>query len=682
MLSILYSGPSSDITHRAYNITERSDLKETEKVNQENDWTGSASYLVKTSSKHSSRHQYASDESESSSVFEMYANISRGFGTAGSSLAVSESRSNSEWYTGTKTNGGYHSEGQAHGQDTTDIVVEFSEDENGKTTYSIFIPIPACTGKKIKTSYEGGVSESIIGQDEGMIQIEHQPLGNDPNLIQGEIIEKTTNENGETTESILRWSFIKGPLDIELLISPENYDTWLPEPGADESTPGNSINISLKLQNKKGGEPLLKAKAFELKLISTSTEPGTTINYPLTKPTPFVPDLKLTGSSINNGQELIIVPQHGATGTATLVSFDGGGYTTLKVEAILEGGSRIQGKLNIAPHETEILIPKRAAGSKIATHWLKEHGMNMADDHWDDEVSMGNENNGDGLTMYEEYRGVISSGKFTRLNPKVKELGVKMLSDQIPTLQVGLDLFSAASGIKIIPFFENEIDQSRMINRNKSAGTRNSQYALQLLIIDTLPGDTVGENRPINISNKTPKLSEMTVVDIKKIKQLYAEQRQAFDKAGVPPLYSEEDEIANTIAHELAHGVCVTHHGKNSNVIPRRATKDSKTPFALYDTYGGHISIPDSGIALYHSIGDNKGNESSGDLNCIIAYTTRYKWYFEQAQDRTLTYRSVPPMPQGTSFCRSGKGTGINATGFFGDAPKGNCLGQIKVKDE
>jgi hypothetical protein len=52
-----------------------------------------------------------------------------------------------------------------------------------------------------------------------------------------------------------------------------------------------------------------------------------------------------------------------------------------------------------------------------------------------------------------------------------------------------------------------------------------------------------------------------------------------------------------------------------------------------------------------------------------------------KAADGALEYRAVPLLPQGSRLCTSPDGTGLNATGFFGNATWGNCLSQIKVKD-
>src|SRR5688572_13148822 len=59
--------------------------------------------------------------------------------------------------------------------------------------------------------------------------------------------------------------------DVELIVTPESYNDWLPKAGSNEITPGSKGRISLRLQGKNGTEPPVKAQSFELKLFSTTT---------------------------------------------------------------------------------------------------------------------------------------------------------------------------------------------------------------------------------------------------------------------------------------------------------------------------------------------------------------------------------------------------------------------------
>jgi hypothetical protein len=650
-------------------------------INLENDWNGFARYVVKTTSNREEKKTHNSNSSSINNEYEMKATLNRGLGTAYSNVLIKEQFNHCEWYTGTKTCDGYSKEGRAHGESTTNISLNFSEDEEGIISYSFYIPIPECAGSILKTSANGATTEEPIGQDEGIIQVEFHKVQGNPNVLSGYIREETKGENNEVTETILEWSFIKGEIDVFFIVSPENYKTWLPTPTPEIGKPGSILNVNLALKDKNGNTHKIKATAFNLSLVNTSKEPGVCINYPLNENSLSSPDLKFVSEkSYNEGQNLDLIPVNGFTASVQIGAFDGGAYSILEAEAVLEGGLRIRGRLNLEDNELPILLPYRKSSSKIAQHWLQQNNVTTETDEWDAEKSIGNKFHGDGITLYEEYRGVISKGHFKRLDPNKKELGILIEKNDLELFKSGFELFTQAAAIKIIPFYPNEIASNRQLNSHTQYPSQHKQF-VQRLIIAPIEGPIVGENRPTNISNKTPKLSEETVIDIEKIQRLYQSQKAIFDKAGLQIPYTESDEISNTIAHEIAHGIGAFHHGDNSTVIPRTAQNISRIPFKLFDTFGDPYPIPIEGINLSYGIGDSNGNESSGDLNCIMAYTTRYAWHFEQDIDKTLVYRMVPPLKPGTTFCTSPKGTGINNNGFFKDAKRGNCLAQLKVKD-
>jgi hypothetical protein len=125
----------------------------------------------------------------------------------------------------------------------------------------------------------------------------------------------------------------------------------------------------------------------------------------------------------------------------------------------------------------------------------------------------------------------------------------------------------------------------------------------------------------------------------------------------------------------------VTHHGKSSDEIGRTAYAKGLILYRVYGSNGLLKEIhPKNGYEVKGPVGE-PGCDASGDLSCIMAYTSAYQWSFIKAEDGALEYRSVPVLPPGTHLCTSSQGTGLNATGFFGNATWGNCLSQVKVKD-
>ncbi len=265
------------------------------------------------------------------------------------------------------------------------------------------------------------------------------------------------------------WNLHQGPVDAQLIVTPVAYDIWMPKASPDELRKGSVMDIKLNVQGRNRGNPSLKAVRFELHLNNTSKEPGTTLNAPLNTSSNQLPDIRFLqhsiGESIDEDQFIKITCEDGKTGTATIASYDGGGWTTLTAVAILEGGIRIEGTLLTPAGIKEIPIPKRDPASHIATAWLTANGNPGEMD--DKESKTGNPNMGDGLTAYEEYRGVITQGEFRRLKATEKELGVMVKRAEADQFEEGIKWLENASGLTVIRFDETEIGADRRPNKNR-----------------------------------------------------------------------------------------------------------------------------------------------------------------------------------------------------------------------
>lgn len=528
------------------------------------------------------------------------------------------------------------------------------------------------------------------------IQIGDKPWNGNPNFLSGNetVTGKIPGDLGTVTTT-RSWSLYRGPLDAQLIITPGAYNIWMPKATKDELQKGSVMDIGLKVQGRNGGMSSLKAVRFELKLSNTSREPGTTLNMPLQPSANQLPDIRFLphaiGESIDEGQYIEINSADGKTGTATLASYDGGGWTTLTAVAVLEGGFRIEGTLLTPTGVKEIPIPKRDPGSKIATAWLAANGNPGEMD--DKERKTGNPNIGDGLTAYEEYRGVISEGNFLRLKTTEKELGVMVKKAEVPLFSEGISWLENASGLKIIRFDETEIGIDRRLNKNFMTAHDYDQYVLKLENTG-LAGDAIGENQPESITKKVPKQSDLVAIDVNKIKSNYHSQDSAARAGNIQVPYTDTESLANTVAHELAHGIYIIHHGKSSAIPPRKAYANSNPPFHIYwiNSNAEETARPyPAGANDYLETTGIDSCDASGDLSCIMAYTSLYNWSFRKSNtDGSLYYYKVPLLPVGKKLCTSKTGTGINAPSnrgvnnvnkYFGNAENGNCLNQIKLRD-
>jgi hypothetical protein len=136
-----------------------------------------------------------------------------------------------------------------------------------------------------------------------------------------------------------------------------------------------------------------------------------------------------------------------------------------------------------------------------------------------------------------------------------------------------------------------------------------------------------------------------------------------------------------TIAHELAHGVGVQHHGKNQAYL-KHTIQSYHTSTQVFDEKGQPITTRPLDIEK-NSVGFPQG-DASGDVNCLMCYNALYSWRLDTPTS-SIFYK-VASLPPGNTFCSSPRGTGRNANGqCFGDADAaanmGNCLKQFKVRD-
>lgn len=575
-------------------------------------------------------------------------------------------------------------DGYAEGTGTADFDLEV--DEEG--SFYIEVPMPVIKGKKTisyASSCGGGQKVEPMEMGDIALAIEGKDNDNDPNVLSGDSTLRNVTKGGsnEVMEEvfIINWSLTRGPSEADLIVTPQAYDTWLPLPGKSEKEAGGRLLVSLQLVGKDGKPSKLKAKYFELELKGTSKEPGIALNAPLQAAATPAFDLAfepLEGARLEEkGQKMEVFPSDGTSASVAILSYDGGAYTTLVATAVLPGGRRIRGMLLKKGGEKEILVPRRSGGSLIADAWKKLYGN--PEDSDDKEKSPGNENDGDGLTAYEEYRGVMTTGQFKRLNPNKKELGVQLAKEQETAFKGGLDLFAKASGIDVILLYKDELSPDRILNKNSASAKASVQHAL-LLEATTLPEGVMGRNDPKERLKKTPKQSEKVVIDLAQFQTHQKELEASCTAAGISVPYTLEQNKAVTIAHELAHGVYLDHHGKPSQEINRTASAGSAVPFRIYATDGSEVK--ERPFNIEGRVGTD-GNEASGDLSCIMAYNSVYQWAYHKAADGSLVYYAVPPLPTGTRFCQSDEPTGINTSGhFFGKATTGNCLSRLKVRDE
>jgi hypothetical protein len=544
--------------------------------------------------------------------------------------------------------------------------LDISEEDNVYYSYYIHVIGPDYTCSPV---------DDNPGQDARDITISDKVAIPNNSILSGTKTETAETGTGPVTTT-LSWHLTRATVgDVELIVTPEKYDTWLPEPGMNELTVGSVMNISLKLQARGGGSTTKKAKAFELKLSNTSREPGVTINFPIAPWGDPMPDLRFmiqpNASFGDEGFQSMKINCSGCqSGRFRIGSYDGGGWTILTAEAILSDDTRIQGHLLVSGGETEIRIPKRDPNSKIGTAWLTANGNpNEMDDK---DTSNGNSNNGDGLTAYEEYRGVISEGRFKRLKPDKKELGVKIKRAELSLFTEVFQWFENASDLEIIRFYENEIARNRRLNKNALSAHDYDQFVLRVEKTN-LPAGIIGTAyRGPDI----PAVVDPVVFDWAQIQSTY--QFLVNQERPASLRFTLREMLAWAVTHELAHAVNVWHHGEDLREPDQVIVDYNPSACRIFDRNGNEIITRRYSL---ENIGKSRGTVESGDIFCPLSYNIYYSWGYTVGADGAKIFNRVPLLPVGNIFCTSNAGTAINATLlYFGDAAKGNCLSQIKLR--
>lgn len=505
---------------------------------------------------------------------------------------------------------------------------------------------------------------------------------------------------GNPTRGTIHWTLSPAdPVEVELVVESDKYADWIPEGGANEAAPGTSLPFRAYLVSKDGGALKRHAVSFVFELIESSKEKGIALNFPLTgaqalDDLAFSPAYNFEGQILSQGRAIKFPGNPADSVAATVTAFDWGAYGALRVTAQLDNGKTIVGRFKGDAGNGPILLPKRSPESKIADAWKKLAGFSGPDGE-DEDLQEGNPHPGDGLTAYEEYRGLVIKGVHTRrsklLDTRRKNLVVENRAGA--AVVPGLKWFERASGISVIEAAPGELPASREVNLNRGAASGGAQFGL-VLKIAKLGGNVAGENRPKAVLNKTPRLSDEVILDLDFAKTSYAEQAAAAATAGVTIPYSLAEDIQNTIAHEIAHGLGAPHHGKETEYFGPSEVTERMVDWHAYGVDGVEIKKP---FKLPGRIG-RPGNDASGDAGCIMAYTNFYNWAAVGRAGGPYKFYAVGLQPLGRGFCRSAAGTGMNAPhtvgagvpvpSFFGDAlgqgsgsPVGDCLGAMKVRD-
>jgi hypothetical protein len=397
--------------------------------------------------------------------------------------------------------------------------------------------------------------------------------------------------------------------DVQVAIP--SYPSWRPTGGVSETDTGtgpeglaDTLLIQARVVDKTTQQPVGAAMdKATFTLTEVSREPGVALNWPPQGLAKSAPDMsfdaqqnpKIFGYTPNSdGTSLVFDPTvtgTRASGTGALLSpHDWGGWATLNV-TITVGGVDYPGHFQpppplVANDQTDILLPARQANSHIADSWKNGHRvpLDMPDGDDSENKPMGDGQPGDGLTLYEEYRGFYmgcsqpNSGppqpegtpgalcQHVEGDPQTKDLFIVELIPADP----GIELLKAASGLKVHyrGLTLDEVARNdpahpenyRVINFNHSQGAHEvDQHAIVVQW-----GDTAGLSKAFNFTargfncgNGAPECPALP---------------KDIDHIAIDPTFRNHAEkgsvqrdfflsYTSTVAHEIAHSLDVYHHG-------------------------------------------------------------------------------------------------------------------------
>lgn len=493
--------------------------------------------------------------------------------------------------------------------------------------------------------------------------------------------------------------------ELKVVIEPLAYDAWIPEGDRffDQTHRGNTLKVKATLLNKDGTPTTRKAQRFTFELVELSQEPGVCMNYPAAAIADVEADLRFEEELMQPEQWELLDETKTAktregsysTVTAEVSCFDYGAYGKLKVKAEVDGRT-IEGVWKADENQEFVLLPKRIEDSKIAEAWINQQNAQSASDEDDEEnVPEGDGHKGDGLSVYEEYRGFRENRKHIRTNPWKKDLFIRD-EINIGESRRGIGLFEVETGFDVhAKLRAAEITDDNRINFNYGDASRHvvDQHGVRVRRYTQDTGFSRAENLPGRNNNGTPgtKSSVYMIPDL----GTGETGAQVLGGNGVARFSrSAQPFFVASLAHEISHCCAVYHHGSRdykvrwsevsvSNQVELRengftAIQLRWEPSLVCTNYGPYLRDK-IGIGADHG-------QHSGDANCYMRYATAWAYVLKRDPSVRMLVNEV----KGLSICTSAAGTVVNADAHqpqsrYGPADtanrRGNCKGQLCVND-
>lgn len=396
--------------------------------------------------------------------------------------------------------------------------------------------------------------------------------------------------------------------DLEVEVTIVDYAKWRPQGSiADPTKPGNTLVARAILKTKGGQAKTFPAvKSFRFRLMDTTREPGVCLNWPLgAKDDDY--DLRLaaagTGGDVSDRDQKLAVTsppvdaEQRPFAEATIECFDFGAKAELRVICELEDGRELIGLMKDSGGEQELVrLPKMNGPDWIAESWRREKDVMKLAAGDDSEKVEGQKADGDGFTLYEEYRGWAVNGKHVEGDPKRKDFFVLNLIGGDG--QNGINLFERLSKLRVHSKLKrSEMSQTtRLMNGNhRDAPRRVDQHGVWVKTFTRAALGDNGAQTPMTKAGVAGRPGITKGVGILARGDKESIFNQPFNLPARDTIFAYD----RAIAHELLHSVGVEHHGSGDYrqivgyVSPRNPFNKVGRPYYASSPDGPPIAVLD-----------------------------------------------------------------------------------------
>lgn len=298
------------------------------------------------------------------------------------------------------------------------------------------------------------------------------------------------------------YTLVRQGEDLEaVILKPRGYESWLPIAGPDQSLPGTNpvaVVAELRLRGTQAPPPVRRAR-FRFELVEVSKEPGLCLNAPAKAAARADFDLGLAqpgGIAPGSPRQRYETENLSTDAQAVVLCYDHGAFARLRVTAITDTGEEIPAHVEGDPGLATLTLPQDENDNRIADAWEQEQGTwgEVQNPKWDESnLPDDHEVNGDGISLYEKYRGFMFAGRHERLQARCKHVFVY---DPDGLVHANLDSvmsFQTASFLRV-RFVEDETwtgpgpagSDKRIVNFNTSGhGHAVDQHALHVRMVNS-----------------------------------------------------------------------------------------------------------------------------------------------------------------------------------------------------